>query len=214
MPEWTHSVFPGGDMAWIAARSFATKTATTQLARLKSGFLLKEMLQHFSDKAAGRLHPNRSVWAYSAHDTTVASLLDTLNLFDLHSPPYAACVMLELRIHNGEPAVQVFYRNTTSPSQALPALVIPKCGTICPLSRMYELYAAVLPGEFEDECRVSMLTMTYAEADMNHAMGKCSVCCCMSFCVCVLCLVLCVFFFSYSCHSVVVFFFFIFDLIR
>lgn len=175
LPEWTHTVFPGGDMAWIAAQSFATKTATPALARLKAGFLLKEMLQRFSNKTADRLRPNRSVWVYSAHDTTVASLLNTLGLFDEpHSPPYAACVMLELRVHNGVPMVQLFYKNTTDASPtALQPLAIPRCGTSCALSRMYELYEPVLPGDFEEECRLSMLMMTYEDADLNHAMGKC-----------------------------------------
>lgn len=171
LPDWTHSVYPGGDMAWIAAQSFATKTATPALARLKAGFLLKEILQRFSNKTANQLRPNRSMWMYSAHDTTVASLLDTLGLFDEpHSPPYTACVMLELRVHNGVPTVQVFYKNTTAPT--VEPMVIPQCGTSCALSRMYELYEPVLPGDFEEECRLSMLAMTYEDADLNHAMGK------------------------------------------
>lgn len=43
------------------------------------------------------LSPNRKLWIYSAHDTTVANFLMTLNLFDPHCPPYAATVFLELR---------------------------------------------------------------------------------------------------------------------
>lgn len=87
----------------------------------------------------------------------------------LHGPPYAACVMLELRLLNDVPVVQIFYKNTT----AEPLLMsIPYCGVSCPLAKMYELYEPVLPGNFEDECRMSMLAMTYEEADLNHALGK------------------------------------------
>lgn len=77
--------------------------------------------------------------------------------------------MLELRLLNDVPMVQVFYKNTTAEPRLM---VIPKCGESCPLAKMFELYEKVLPGQFEDECRMSMLAMTYEEADMNHAMGK------------------------------------------
>lgn len=84
LPEWTHSVYPGGDMKWIADRSFQTNTYTPQLARLKAGFLLREILNRFTDKSQDRLKPNRSLWIYSAHDTTVANILNTLGLFEVN----------------------------------------------------------------------------------------------------------------------------------
>lgn len=78
-------MYPGGDMKWIAARSFATKTFTPELAKLKAGFLLKEILQRFHNKSIDKLTPNRSMWVYSGHDTTVANLLNTLGLFEVSS---------------------------------------------------------------------------------------------------------------------------------
>lgn len=39
----------------------------------------------------------RAVNVYSAHDLTIANLLNTLGVYDGDIPPYAACVMLELR---------------------------------------------------------------------------------------------------------------------
>lgn len=76
---------------------------------------------------------------------------------------------MELRLRNSIPVVQVFYKNTTdTPS----ALEIPRCGFVCPLAKMYEIYADVLPGNFDEECRLSVLTMTYEEVDMGSAMGK------------------------------------------
>lgn len=70
-------------MKWVAARSFATKTYTPQLAKLKAGFLLKEILDRFRNKSIDNLSPNRSMWMYSAHDTTVANVLNTLGLFEV-----------------------------------------------------------------------------------------------------------------------------------
>lgn len=74
--------------------------------------------------------------------------------------------MFELRKLNNDYALQVFYRNTSA--ETLTPLNIPKCGTLCPLNKMYELYADVLPdGDFETECKVSLLSMTYEEADLD-----------------------------------------------
>lgn len=84
----------------------------------------------------------------------------------LHSPPYCACIMFELRKLNNDYNLQIFYKNTSA--EALTPLNIPKCGASCPLSKMFALYSDVLPdGDFETECKLSLLTMTYEEADLN-----------------------------------------------
>lgn len=166
LPEWTKKVYPEGDMKWIAARSFATNTNTDTLAKLKTGFLLKEILERSSNKTRNKLSPNRSMWVYSAHDTTIANVLNTLGAFDLHSPPYVACIMFELRIINRVPHIQVFYKNTTNENP--PALQLLNCGQLCPLSEMYNIYKNVLPtDDFASECKLSMLAMTYEEADFG-----------------------------------------------
>lgn len=162
LPKWTEQVFPGGDMEWVSGRSFATKTNTKTLARLKSGFLLKDILDRCNDKKSSHLSPDRKMWIYSAHDTTIGSMLNTLGVFDVHCPPYTASIMFELRLKNGEPYVQVFYRNTTD--EHPPALHIPNCGQLCSLEKMYTLYRDVLPADdFETECRLSSLSMAYEE---------------------------------------------------
>lgn len=83
LPDWTKKVYPDGDMQWISYHAFAVKTITPKLARIQSGFLLKDMLDRFDNKTRSLLSPDRSMWVYSAHDTTVASLLNTLGLFEV-----------------------------------------------------------------------------------------------------------------------------------
>lgn len=70
-------------MEEIAGISFTTSTYNRQLARLKFGLLLKEILNRFTDKLNNKLDPDRSMWMYSAHDTTVAGLLNTLGVFNV-----------------------------------------------------------------------------------------------------------------------------------
>lgn len=166
LPLWTKSVYPE-PLRTISAMAFAVKTNNTQLARLKSGPLVKEMLHRFRSKAKGSLKPNRSVWVYSAHDITVGNLLNALKIFELHNPPFAACVMLELRqpaSGTGQPYVQIFYKNTTDEPFSL---AIPGCGERCPLEKMFEIYDDILPKDWESECQLSMLSLSYVEADLN-----------------------------------------------
>ncbi|XP_058812426.1 prostatic acid phosphatase [Topomyia yanbarensis] len=169
LPDWTKQVYPQ-PLSSISARSFATKTYTPQLARLKTGPLVKEILQRFQDKANKKLKPDRKLWIYSAHDITVANLLNTLRLFELHNPPFASCVLLELRqsAHYDEPYISIYYKNTTDEPEPMN---IPSCGPRCPLSQMFKIYQDILPDNWPRECQVPFLSLTYVEADMRSSTG-------------------------------------------
>lgn len=70
-----------GVMEYIATFHHTMSTGTPLLARLKSGFLIKEILEHFSQKIDSTLQPDRSLFLYSAHETTIANILNSLGLF-------------------------------------------------------------------------------------------------------------------------------------
>lgn len=158
LPEWTKEVYPD-KLYPISGLSFAVKTYTPLLARLKTGPLLKEILTHFKNKTMKKLDPDRSYWVYSGHDTTVANMLNTLGVFKTmgyHNPPYASTVMFELREYSDGYRVEVFYKNTTGePLQ----LDLPGCGISCPLDKMFQIYKTVLPVNWYDECQLSLLQM-------------------------------------------------------
>nr|CAD7429145.1 unnamed protein product [Timema monikensis] len=61
------------------------------------GPLLEEMVSNMKKKSENRLIPNRKMFVYSGHDTTVANFLNTLGVFDPQCPPYDALVLIELR---------------------------------------------------------------------------------------------------------------------
>lgn len=48
-------------------------------------------------KKSGKMDPDVKLWIYSAHDTNIVALLDSLNIYNNELPPYAAAVILELR---------------------------------------------------------------------------------------------------------------------
>lgn len=154
IPNWAKTVFPGGQLDKLTRFDYNMGASTPTLARLRSGFLFKKILDRSANKTAGTLVPNLSVNVYSAHDTTVANMLNLLGLYNENSPPppYASTVLIEIRSVANKSLVEVFYKN----SSALPIpQYIPNCGYSCELGKMYTLYKDYLPtADFQTECKV------------------------------------------------------------
>lgn len=69
---------------YLATFYFALFTQTTEMKKLRAGYLLKEILDRLNDKTKSTLSPNRSLWMYFAHDNTLVDLLNSLDLFDVN----------------------------------------------------------------------------------------------------------------------------------
>jgi len=50
------------------------------------------------EKKNGTLSPNRMLWVYSVHDTTIVNILNAFELYEHLLVPYAAVLMIELRL--------------------------------------------------------------------------------------------------------------------
>lgn len=83
LPDWTKKVYKSPELNYATNIAFALNTYTRKLARLKAGPLLKDILTRFETKYRSELKPDRTLFIYSAHDTTVANLLNTLKLFQV-----------------------------------------------------------------------------------------------------------------------------------
>lgn len=85
LQKWAEkSIEPNGIMEYITKYSYAMYTNTKQLARLKGGFLLKDILERFSQKIKSTLKPlERKLWLYTAHDYTLANILNGLGVFEV-----------------------------------------------------------------------------------------------------------------------------------
>lgn len=84
LPPWTGDMMnPESDMQIFVGNFFKFLTHTHEMKKLKSGFLIKEMLERFAQKAESKLQPDRSLWIYSGHDLTIASFLNSLGLYDV-----------------------------------------------------------------------------------------------------------------------------------
>lgn len=124
----------------------ALRTYTPELAKFRSGYLLKDILDRSAAKSTGQLIPNRTVWMYSTHDTVLFSMLRSLGFRDFELIEYAACLLFEVLIKNDNVLLQIVYKKSPS-SNSSEILNIPNCGTACPLDKMYELYKEILPSE-------------------------------------------------------------------
>lgn len=62
---------------------FVLLTKTEEMKKLRSGFLIREMLERFKQKAESKLKPDRSLWLYSGHDLTIISLLNSLQMYSV-----------------------------------------------------------------------------------------------------------------------------------
>lgn len=67
-----------------------------------------------------------------------------------------------------KPYISVFYRNS---SQEPSALSIPNCGVACPLDRMFDLHADILPRNWQEECE--MIMFDYDGTSTATSIGKC-----------------------------------------
>ena len=161
MPAWTQAVFPGGKFEQLRNVIFTLDSFDHQMKRLQGGPFITELVGHYDAVEGNTMVPaNRKVFMYSAHDTTVSYVLNTLGVYDGLAPPYASVVMFELYDLNGW-HVKISWRNdTTRPPHVL---TIPGCQQLCPLQKFKKLTDSVRPADWTEECQLE--TSAYSWRD-------------------------------------------------
>eukprot|EP00092_Neocalanus_flemingeri_P076897 GFUD01095429.1.p1 GENE.GFUD01095429.1~~GFUD01095429.1.p1 ORF type:complete len:410 (+),score=111.59 GFUD01095429.1:112-1341(+) len=152
LPDWTQSVFPGGKFEKLRNIVFTIDSFNHEMKRLQGGPFITELVDHYDAVVDNTMDPvNRKVFMYSAHDTTVSYVLNTLGVFDGLAPPYASLVMFELYDLEGW-HVKISWRNDTSKPPYV--LTIPGCQQLCPLHLFKQLTESVRPADWAQECQV------------------------------------------------------------
>lgn len=64
----------------LVMKAYAFYTHSDEMKKFFSGFLLKEMLDRFSNKLESTLNPDRSLWFYFAHDLQIQYMLNSLGI--------------------------------------------------------------------------------------------------------------------------------------
>lgn len=84
IPAWANEILePGGVAESLATYWFKLITGNVALKRLRSGFLLKQILDRFKNKTISLL-PEQLMQIYSGHDTTLAAMLNSLGVFEVN----------------------------------------------------------------------------------------------------------------------------------
>ncbi|KAK2856791.1 hypothetical protein Q5P01_005526 [Channa striata] len=127
--------------------------AQQEKSRLQGGMLLNEIVKNLSKMAVPESNQRLKLMMLSAHDTTVAALQASLNVFHGKQPPYASCQIFELyRDANGSYSVSMFYRNDSTvepyPQQ------LPGCSLNCSLDEFVRLTKPFISDDRDKECKV------------------------------------------------------------
>ena len=84
LPEWAQITMKSNDtLDYLGAMNYQSVTHSTEMKKLRAGFLIKEMLDRFKNKTLSLLTPDRTVWLYAAHGSVVSNVLNSLSLFDV-----------------------------------------------------------------------------------------------------------------------------------
>ncbi|TKS66267.1 Lysosomal acid phosphatase [Collichthys lucidus] len=122
-------------------------------SRLQGGILLGEIVKNLSKVAVQDAKQRLRMMMLSAHDTTVAALQASLNVFNGKQPPYASCQIFELyRNDNGSASVSMFYRNDTT-VEPYP-LQLPGCSLDCPLEEFVTITKLSISDDRDKECQL------------------------------------------------------------
>lgn len=156
IPEWAEKeIKPGSIMEYISAFHFVLYADTPDMARFASGFLIKEIVDHFTQKASATLSPDRALWLYSGHDYSITNALNSFGLFkDIHLPEYSSSLHFELyKTGSGDHYVQMFYRKSAE-EHPVP-LTIPGCKEKCQLDTFIKVCQKFMPkGDIKTECHL------------------------------------------------------------
>ncbi|XP_019716381.1 lysosomal acid phosphatase [Hippocampus comes] len=122
-------------------------------SRLQGGILLGEIVKNLSRVALSKGRQHLKMMMLSAHDTTVAALQVSLNVFNGRQPPYASCHMIELYSDdNGSLTVSMFYRNDSTVEPY--ALQLPGCSLDCPLEDFVKITKLSISEDRQKECQL------------------------------------------------------------
>ena len=83
LPEWTKEVYPSEKLDTLALTFNILHTFTPNLAKVRCGYFLKDLLDRCTEKHMGTLHPNQTVFMYSLHDNILSNVLHALGLYDV-----------------------------------------------------------------------------------------------------------------------------------
>ncbi|KAI4477258.1 hypothetical protein M0804_012848 [Polistes exclamans] len=160
LPAWTKPLFPNGRLYNGTLYAYKIANYNKSLRKLYGGAMLKEFINNIVGYVNGTLEKETKLFLYSGHETNIASLLYSLNIFKPHVPAYSSSIFMELLYNEGIYYVRVLHY-LGIPLQ-LEVLQLPGCEDICPLDKFFQLTIDEVPSD-EDMVCDKIQTADYAD---------------------------------------------------
>ncbi|KAG8194752.1 hypothetical protein JTE90_026396 [Oedothorax gibbosus] len=155
VPSWVEPYYE--ELTNVSNLAFFWTFNSPLMHRLRAGPLIQRLINNMNDKIAGTLK-DLKFQVFSAHDTTIAVVLDALNLFNMIQPPYASTLLFELHeMPNGANALRMLYMNSSRPEERIEephVLILEGCSEFCPLSYFINYTKDLMPEDWEQECKL------------------------------------------------------------
>ncbi|RZC35301.1 venom acid phosphatase Acph-1, partial [Asbolus verrucosus] len=141
IPEWTKNIFPEPTHS-IAAQVYGYHNYDLRAKQINAGYMLKKILDDSKAKIDGFL--SKKIFLYSGHESTLGYMLNALDVYEPHVPPYGSAISFEIRRGDDQYYMKLRYRNDTEATEAVD-LNIPGCSVLCPFDKFLELQKDLIP---------------------------------------------------------------------
>ncbi|CAL8096145.1 unnamed protein product [Orchesella dallaii] len=154
IPEWGKTLKNDQHFQYLYNLSFAAKTSTPELKKLRKGPLVKYLTDNVNERVSNSSMKTK-MFMLSGHDITLIDTLNTFGVLDLQRPFYASAFILELHqdpvTHNF--FVELFLRNDTTREPY--KLTMPGCEFQCPLESFLNYTKPIIPNNWDAECQLT-----------------------------------------------------------
>lgn len=152
LPSWVQD----GDLdklISLAAYTLQLMYNTPEKHKITAGLWLQEVLSNMQAKKNGTFM-NEKLFLYSGHDTTVATMLNALDVYNGIQPGYSSALLVELHSDSGSYFVKLIYRG--GPDMDFVELSAPWCKQekLCTLQEFQDHVTPLIPESWEAVCHI------------------------------------------------------------
>lgn len=150
LPTWASENFD--DLLLIQNWNASLSQNSREKILLSAGIFLSEFWARIDKK----MDNSATVKAcfYSAHDSTLITVLNAFGIWNGELPPYATLLITELIRDGEEWFVQFLYRNSSD--GILHTLIVPTCDALCPVEKLRKLTADITTSKHEWEIKCGL----------------------------------------------------------
>ncbi|XP_008555403.1 venom acid phosphatase Acph-1 [Microplitis demolitor] len=150
LPKWTQGIFPRGLLWDGIILDYKITHYNEKLRRLNGGMFIRHFTDIMSKIVNNGTDKGPKINLFSGHETNVASLLNTLGIFEPHVPAYSSGVIVELLRNETDYYVGLRYY-LGIPSKSVEKQ-LPGCSIPCPFKDFMRIMNNLIPSDKEMIC--------------------------------------------------------------